>query len=317
MSDEISNTYSSIPLRTVAVTGGTGYVGSALVHHLVEKSYQVTCLTRNTERAGQQLPPGVVAKKWLGSDTPSKSLLDGMDAVVHLAGERALGTRLTEKKKELIMSSRVDTTQDLVHAMRNMRSPPKVFVCASAVGYYGAADSDVVFTEEAPAGDDFLGQVCARWEETAKQAEELGVRVVRTRLGVVFGPDGGPLEVMARPFRLFVGGPIAGGKQVISWVDRRDVVRALSFCLEQDDVRGPVNLCSPNPATNGEISAAIGRALSRPNYLPVPKLGLKVLFGEGADVIASGQRVVPAALQAHGFTFEHTDLDECLRDHLS
>jgi uncharacterized protein (TIGR01777 family) len=316
MTDEISQTHSSVPLRTVAVTGGTGYVGSALVDRLVEEHYQVTCLTRDTQRAGQGLPPGVVAKKWLGSDAPSKSLLKGMDAVVHLAGAPAVGTRLTDAKKDLIMRSRVDTAEQLVQTMRNMASPPKVFVCASAVGYYGAANSDVTFTEADPPGDDFLAEVCIRWEAAATKAEELGVRVVRTRIGIVFGRDGGPLQVMARPFRLFAGGPIAGGRQVVSWIDRRDVVSALTFCLERDDVHGAVNLCSPNAATNGEISAAIASALGRPNYLPVPKVGLRMLFGEGADVIASGQRVTPAALLEYGFSFEHADLDACLRDHL-
>lgn len=311
-----SDTHSAIPLRTVAVTGGTGFVGGAVIEGLVERDYEVICLTRDTQRAGQLMPHGVRARKWLSGDTPSKSLLEDVDAVIHLAGAPAVGVRLTEAKKKLILDSRVETTKALVAAMKHLPTPPKVFISASAIGYYGPHDSDELLEEEAPAGDDFLARVCVEWERAALEAEALGVRVVRTRLGIVFG-EGGPLEVMALPFRLFAGGPIAGGRQVVSWVDRRDVVRALCFCLDREEIQGPVNVCSPEAATNGEISEGIARILGRPNYLPVPKFGLKLLFGEGADPIIGGQRVVPRALERHGFTFEHADLGSCLRDHLA
>jgi uncharacterized protein (TIGR01777 family) len=170
--------------------------------------------------------------------------------------------------------------------------------------------------EDAPPGADFLAQVCINWEKEAQLAEALGVRVVRARIGIVLGPNGGPLEAMARPFRLFVGGPIAGGKQVVSWVDLRDVVRAIEFGLNEPSVKGPVNLCAPEPVTNGQLSAAIAQSLGRPNYMPVPAFGLKVLFADGAGPITTGQRAHPTALLEKGFKFEHADLQRCLADNL-
>jgi uncharacterized protein len=242
--------------------------------------------------------------------------LHGADSIVHLAGSPAVGKRLTEERKKIILDSRVETTKKLVSAMRRMPHPPGTFVCASAIGYYGNHPWGDIKKEDSPSGNDFLAQVCIQWENAARQAETAGTRVVRARIGIVLGPDGGPLAVMAMPFKMFVGGPIAGGKQPVSWIDLRDAADALLFCLENPDVRGPVNVVAPSTTTNGDLSRSIAHVLRRPNLMPVPKWGLRVLFAEGADAIASGQHVAPTKLLNSGFQFQHSHLETILREHL-
>lgn len=293
----------------IAVTGGTGFVGTALIDALLKRGHRVKCITRSPESA--TLPSGATAIGW--DDLVSG--LSNVDAVVHLAGAPAVGQRLTPEKKRLIMESRVETTKSLVQAMKQLPHPPQVFVCASAIGYYGDRPFEEIKVEEDSPGDDFLARVCINWEAAAVEAEGSVPRVVRARIGIVLG-RGGPLEVMALPFKMFVGGPIAGGKQPVSWIDRRDAARALIHCLENDNVVGPVNVVGPNATTNGELSATIARTLKRPNLFPVPKFGLKMIFAEGADAIASGQHVKPARLLDTEFKFEHTDLVQVVRDHL-
>ena len=295
---------------TVVVTGGTGFVGGALIGRLLEKGYQVRCLTRDPQKA--IMPPGVTPVGW---DDVARGLEEA-NAVVHLAGAPAVGTRLTEERKRLIMDSRVETTKKLVSAMQKMPHPPATFVCASAIGYYGNRPWGDIVTENSPTGDDFLALVCRNWEAAAREAEKTGIRVVRARMGIVLGSGGGPLAVMALPFKMFVGGPIAGGKQPVSWIDLRDAVEALLFCVENSAVRGPVNVVAPSATTNGELSRAIAKTLSRPNLLPVPKWGLRLLFSDGADTIASGQHVAPARLLDTGFQFRHARLETILGEHL-
>lgn len=293
----------------IAVTGGTGFVGSALIDALLQRGHRVKCITRDPASAA--LPGGATPVGW----DDLESGLSDVDAVVHLAGAPAVGQRLTSARKRLIMESRVGTTKSLVQAMKRLPHPPQVFVSASAIGYYGDCGFEEIKTEEDAPGDDFLARVCVNWEAAAIEAEGSIARVVRARIGIVLG-KGGPLGIMALPFKMFVGGPIAGGKQPVSWIDRRDAARALIHCVENDNVVGPVNLVSPNATTNGELSATIARTLKRPNLFPVPKFGLKMIFAEGADAIASGQHVKPARLLESEFKFEHTDLAQVVRDHL-
>lgn len=293
----------------IAVTGGTGFVGSALIESLRSRGHRVKCVTRSPQ--GATVPAGVVPIAW---DNLTQGLSD-VDAVVHLAGAPAVGQRLTPAKKKLIMDSRVETTKTIVSTMKSLKRPPAVFVCASAIGYYGDFPWSEIKTEEDPPGDDFLAKVCVNWEAAAMEAEGTAGRVVRTRIGIVLG-KGGPLEVMALPFKMFVGGPIAGGRQPVSWIDRRDAVRALLHCIEDETISGPVNVVGPTATTNVELSSTIARTLKRPNLFPVPKFGLRMIFADGAEAIASGQHVKPARLQSTGFHFEHTDLGAVVREHL-
>lgn len=295
---------------TVVVTGGTGFVGSALIAGLLEKNYQVRCFTRDPQRA--ELPAGATPIGWDDLETG----LHGALAVVHLAGAPAVGKRLTEERKRIIRDSRVETTKKLVSTMLKMPRPPSTFVCASAIGYYGNHVWGDIKKEDSPSGDDFLAHVCTDWENAARKAEAAGIRVVRARMGIVLGPKGGPLAVMALPFKMFVGGPIAGGKQPVSWIDLRDAAEALLFCLENPNVRGPVNVVAPSATTNRELSQSIAKVLKRPNLMPVPRWGLRMLFAEGADAIASGQHVAPARLLDSGFQFRHAHLETILKEHL-
>jgi uncharacterized protein len=180
---------------------------------------------------------------------------------------------------------------------------PRVLVSASAVGYYGSRPGSARLDESAQPGDDFLARLCVDWEAAAEKARELGVRVVNPRIGVVFGPGDGPLKLMALPFKLFVGGKIGTGEQGISWIHLDDAVAALMLCIDDDSMPAKVNVCSPNPASNAEVSAALANALHRPSWLTAPKFGLKVLFGEGADTILTGQFAVPGVLQARANAF--------------
>jgi uncharacterized protein len=267
----------------VGVTGATGFVGKALMAALLKHGH--------TGRA-------ISARGF------SAEMLAGCQAVVNLAGE-PIAQRWTAEVKERIRSSRVDGTRALVAAMRTHR--PQVLINASAVGYYGSR-GDTILTEAAPAANDFLGQTCREWEDAAVEAEGLGVRGARLRLGVVLGRDGGALQTMLPPFRLGLGGPIAGGAQWMSWIHIDDLIALIMYLLSESTVRGVFNAVSPNPVTNAEFSKALGHALHRPAFMPVPAFAVKLLFGEMAEVVLASQRAIPDAAIRAGFTFEYTDI---------
>lgn len=293
-------------MKRIVVSGGSGYIGRALVSHLVRRGDQVTVLTRGAATAGN--PRRVTWDPYVLGQWASA--LDGADAVVHLAGERAVGARYTEAVKQRIYDSRIVTTRHVVAALERAPTKPRVFVSASAVGYYGNRPASQPVDESSPPGDDFLARLCVDWEAEAQKAEALGVRVVSPRIGVVLGPGDGPLKVMALPFRMFVGGKLGSGEQGVSWIYLDDAVRALTLCLDDDTLPSKVNVCSPTPASNAELSAEIAKVLHRPNLLTVPRFGLKAIFGEGAETILTGQYAVPGVLQARGVSM--TSLTETL-----
>jgi hypothetical protein len=239
---------------------------------------------------------------------PSSDALDGCNAVVHLAGE-PVAQRWTSGVQRRIRESRVEGTRALVAALRP--HPPQVLVSASAIGYYGS-HGDSVLTEASPPSDDFLGQVSVAWEHEAQEAEQLGVRVVRLRLGLVLGP-GGALHKMLLPFRLGLGGPIAGGRHWMSWIHREDLVSLILFMLNESTVRGVFNATSPHPVTNAEFTKALASALHRPAFMPIPGLALKLLYGQMAETILSSQRVLPESTLRTGFTFEYPELFAALK----
>jgi len=299
-------------MARVLVAGGSGLIGRALVRELTRRNDEVTVLTRGETRGEQ----GVRTLHWEPSDPASARLGAEYDAVVNLAGEQAVGVRYTERTKDRILKSRVDSTTWLVRAMERAEKKPSVFVAGSAIGYYGSNASSVRVDESAPAGSDFLALVCIAWEGAAERAESFGVRVVRARTGIVLAEQGGALEAMARPFRFFVGGPIGSGEQGLSWIHLEDEVRALVYCIDQESMRGAVNLCAPNPVSNAEASRLIGEILHRPAKLKAPEFALKALFGEGADPLLGGQWGVPRALEGAGFTFRYTDARTALESTL-
>jgi uncharacterized protein (TIGR01777 family) len=296
-------------MARVLVAGGSGFIGRALVARLLGRNDEVTVLTRGA--AGMQ--GGVRSEHWDPSDASSARFTASYEAVVNLAGEQAVGVRYTARTKDRILKSRVDSTAWLVRAIEHAEHKPKVFLAGSAIGYYGSQLDRARKDESAPAGSDFLALVCVAWEGAALRAESFGVRVVRARTGIVLSEQGGPLESLVRPFKWFVGGPIGSGEQGFSWIHLDDEIAALLRCIDDDSLRGPVNLCAPEPVSNAEISRAVGDLLRRPAVLKAPGFALKALFGEGAEPLLGGQWGVPRALLQAGFEFRYPEIHTALR----
>ena len=249
------------------------------------------------------------------SEPAPAGALEGRDGVIHLAGEN-VAQRWSAQAKRAIRESRVAGTEHLLEGLRGTEQRPGVLVSSSAVGYYGPHGLEPL-DEEAPPGDDFLAEICVAWEAVAERATELGMRVLRVRTGVVLDRDGGALEKMLPPFKLGVGGPVAGGRQYIPWIHAEDVVGIMTSALADERWSGAANATAPVPVTNSDFSKALGRVLHRPSLLPVPGAALKALYGEMSQIVTSGARVVPAKPLMLGYAFRHPDLDEALRSALS
>ena len=305
-------------MRRVVVTGATGTIGSALCNALLARGDEVIAVSRDAERARAALGDRVKAFTWAlpTREPPPPEALAGADAVVHLLGE-PLDQRWTERARTEIRDSRVRGTRSLVQALERLPADarPSVLVSQSATGFYGPSD-DRELDERADAGGDFLAGVVRAWEAEASAAASM-LRVAQTRTGVVLSTRGGAIARMLPFFRLGVGGPVAGGHQYLSWIHLDDVVGGLLFAIEDSRVSGPVNLTSPEPVTNAEFSRALGSVLHRPAVLPVPAPALRLLYGEMAEVVTTGQRVVPRRLRELGFEFRYPALEPALRDVLS
>jgi uncharacterized protein (TIGR01777 family) len=298
----------------VTLTGATGLIGARLVRALVERGDAVTVLSRDPGRAHARL--GVDAVAWDPLDGPAPaSALAGRDAVVHLAGE-PVAQRWSAAAKERIRASRAAGTANLLAGLRAADPRPAALVSASAVGYYGARGDEQV-DESTPPGTGFLADVCVAWEQAARAAETLGVRVAILRTGVVLDPDGGALAQMLPPFRLGVGGPVAGGRQYLPWIHADDLAGLYLAALDGADWSGPFNATAPTPVTNADFAKALGRALQRPAIAPVPRLALKLRYGEMEQIVTTGQRAVPSRALALGHAFAHPRLDEALRSALA
>jgi uncharacterized protein len=300
----------------VTVTGATGMLGRALVRALSDRGDDVTVLSRDAGRARETLGRHVRALEWADpkAEAPPAEALAGQDGVVHLVGE-PVAQRWTKRARREIRDSRVLSTRNLVRGLRALGddSRPGVLVSQSATGLYGPHGDEPV-TESAPAGSDFLAKVCEEWESEARGADQLGLRVALTRTGVVLSESGGALEKMLPFFKLGVGGPVAGGRQYVPWIHTSDVEGALSFCLHAHSADGPVNLTAPEPATNRDLSKALGRVLGRPAVAPVPALAVKALYGEMATIVTTGVRAVPSRLEGLGYDFLQPTLERALRE---
>ena len=300
--------------RTV-ITGATGTIGSALSNALMARGDQVVALSRNPSRARAALGDAVEHHAWPDPKQapPPAEALSGADVVLHLLGE-PIAQRWNAQVKREIEESRVLSTRMLVAGLKNLAAHerPSVLVSQSATGYYGA-HGDEPLDEDAPAGDDFLAGVVVAWESEA-HAIAGDMRVVCTRTGVVLSPSGGALGTMLPFFRLGLGGPVAGGRQYVPWIHLDDVVGALMRCASDDGLQGPVNLTAPSPVTNHDLTKSLARALHRPAIFPVPSAALKLLYGEMAQVVSTGARVLPRRLDAAGYSFAYAELDPALRD---
>jgi uncharacterized protein (TIGR01777 family) len=295
----------------LVVTGAKGFIGTVLCARLVQQGHTLTLFTRGSPR-----DVGTAAKRWVqwtpGALGEWGAALDGVDGVIHLAGEPIAARKWNDIQRRRIEKSRVDGTNSLVQAIAKAEPKPTFLISASAVGYYGPRGDELI-TEDSPPGDDFLSAVCRAWEEEAKKAERLGLRVVRLRTGVVLGSGGGALTKMAQPFKFFVGGPLGSGRQWMSWIQLEDHVRLILQLIDNAQANGPVNATAPNPVRNKEFCQTLGKVLRRPCWAPVPGFALRLALGEMAEMLLTGQRVMPAAAQKLGFQFRYPNLEEALQ----
>ncbi len=286
----------------VLLTGSSGLIGSALITGLEAAGHRAVRLRRGSGAAGSRTwDPELCAI--------DESAFDGIAGVVHLAGEGIAQKKWTPEQKRRILESRTKGTDLLARTLAGRDDKPAVLVSASAIGYYGDR-GDEELTEDSPAGNDFLAEVCKKWEAATAPAAEAGIRVVVTRTGIVLSPNGGVLKQLLVPFKLGLGGRTGSGRQYMSWITLVDEIRAILFALDHDQVRGPLNLTAPNPATNRELTSTLAKALHRPSALPTPLLALKIRYGAELvdNLLVNGQRVLPAALATAGFEFVYPDL---------
>ncbi|MBK5937504.1 MAG: TIGR01777 family oxidoreductase [Halorhodospira halophila] len=292
----------------ILITGGSGFVGKPLCARLHERGHELLVVSRNPERARAALPARTDIRPNVADFLDSQP-----EAIINLAGESIAEGRWTEAKKQRLLDSRLNTTQAVVDLCGQLDTPPKTLISASAMGYYGD-QGDREVTEETPPNPEFVHELCARWEEAARQAESHGVRVALMRIGLVLDRDGGTLAKLLTPFRLGLGGPLGSGKQYMPWIHRTDLVRIILFLLDQEALAGPFNAGAPEPVTNAEFTRTLARHLHRPAFLPAPAPALRLAFGEMSRILLTGARMRPQRLQEAGFTFEYPTLDEALSE---
>jgi uncharacterized protein (TIGR01777 family) len=298
----------------VLVTGATGLIGQRLVKALADRGDQIVVLTRNVAGREAQLlatTPGVSVEAWADAGK-LVAVVETVDTIVNLAGEPIIGKRWTPEQRQVIHDSRIKATRTLGDAVQRASHKPMTVMNASAVGFYGAHGAERL-TEADPAGEDFLANVCRDWEVAASDMKSTSTRVIVARIGVVLAAEGGALEQMVKPFKLFGGGPIGNGSQWVSWIHIDDLIALMLFALDTPKVQGPLNLTAPEALTNRDFSKLLGKVLHRPSWLPVPKFALKLALGEVAETLVTGQRVVPDVAMRLGYQFKHPDCEEALR----
>lgn len=289
----------------IAVAGGTGFVGRHLTAYLRGQGDEVVLISRSNKGSeGNGIP--VLTWEELAA---SQDRLEGVDGIVNLAGA-SINQRWTDEAKRQILGSRLDTVERLAHIVNRLQTKPRVVISGSAMAIYGTSESDTYDEQSPERVVDFLSGVVHKWEAAANQIR--GPRLVKLRTGVVLGKDGGALPKMALPYRLGVGGRIGNGKQWLSWIHIEDMVRLIRFCLEREEISGPVNATAPHPATNEQFGEAISKAMGRPNWLPVPSIAFKLAFGEMSELLLSGQRVLPRAAMEHGFAYRYETIGRAL-----
>ncbi|MDQ3799221.1 MAG: TIGR01777 family oxidoreductase [Acidobacteriota bacterium] len=297
----------------ILISGASGLVGTHLIPTLEAKGHEIFRLVRKAPQADDEI-------RWdseKGFSETERAKLENFDAVVHLAGDNVASENWSEEKKRKIRDSRVLGTRVLVDALKSLKNPPRIFVSASAIGFYGDRE-DEVLTEDSAKGVGFLPEVCDAWEMESEKAEEFGARVVMPRIGVVLAKDGGALEKMLTPFKFGVGGRVGSGKQWMSWITLEDLIGIIHFALENEKLRGVVNATAPNPVTNAEFTKTFGKVLRRPAILPVPEFAIKLMFGEmGETLLLQGARVLPERLLENGFEFKFPNLEEAMKSVLS
>ena len=285
------------------ITGSSGLVGSALVEYLFKEGHSLQCLKRNKE---------MNANHFWATDAIPEDPGSIIQNVIHLAGENVAQGRWSPKKKEQILISRLQGTKELVDYISRLKEKPNVFLCASAIGYYGSRGADILDENSSP-GNGFLADICRQWEKETQRLSSMGVRTVNLRFGMILSPKGGALQKMIPPFQVRLGGIIGNGKQYISWISMRDLVEIVDFIIKKDRIKGPVNVVSPIQTTNSILTKALGKALNKPTLLRVPTIMVQLLFGQMADeMLLSSTRVTPRVLLESGYEFKDQSLDAVL-----
>lgn len=293
----------------ILLTGGTGLIGRALCRHWLQQGHQLTVWSRRPEQVAALCGDAVRGIGWL-----EELAEEPLDAVVNLAGAPIADRPWTRKRKALLWASRIGLTEQLLAWLQSREHKPQVLLSGSAVGWYGDGGERELHEDSPPVSEDFAAQLCGAWEETAQRAEELGIRVVLLRTGLVLAADGGLLKRLLLPFKLGLGGPLGNGRQWMPWIHLSDQVALIDFLLQQEQANGPYNACAPTPERNRAFSQALGRELHRPAFMPAPAFVLRVLLGELSVLLLGGQRAMPTRLQAAGFSFRFTHLDVALAD---
>ncbi len=292
----------------VLITGASGLIGTELQKSFKEKGYEMLLASRSEPKDDGHIQWNMDTG-FADADLPK---LEGLDAAIHLAGENVSGLRWTDEKKKAIRDSRVFGTRTMIEAFARLEKKPKVFIAGSAIGFYGDRD-DAEMTETSSVGDTFLAKVCKEWEAESRRAEDMGIRTVLLRTGIVLSKDGGALATMLTPFKFGVGGVVGSGKQWMSWVSLDDVIAIINFALDNESMRGAVNVTSPNPVTNEEFTKTLGSVLYRPTFLPLPEFVVNLVFGEMGDaLLLASTRVKPKRLLDADYEFKYTDLKTAL-----
>jgi uncharacterized protein (TIGR01777 family) len=297
----------------VLIPGGSGMLGRRLAANLDVDGYEVVLLSRTPERVGV-LPAGVRAVRWDGKTADGWGhLADGADAIINLAGESIAGGRWTAERRRAIVESRTHAGAAVVEAVKGATVKPKLVIQISGVGYYGPHGSQQLMETDRP-GNDFGAQVCVKWEEATAPVEAFGVRRAVIRTGVVLSPEALALRRLMLPYRFFVGGPLGSGRQWFSWIHIADYIAGARFLMDHPEANGTFNLSAPGPLANAEFGKALGQAMGRPSWIPVPAFAMRLLFGEMSSVLLDGQRVIPRRLLDLGFRFRFPDAGSALRD---
>ncbi|KON89705.1 multidrug MFS transporter [Sporosarcina globispora] len=296
----------------IAIAGGAGFVGNALVKKLLEKKHEIFILTRNI--SDKQHSKNLNYVQWLNDDDSPEDVLESIDVFINLAGESINSGRWTEERKKRILNSRITATKEVLRIISRLEEKPYTLINASAVGYYGTSEIETFTEASRKSGTDFLADTVRRWEDEASKAEEFEVRAVFCRFGIILEKNDGALSRMALPYKIFAGGTVGTGSQWVSWIHLDDAVNGILFCIDQEQLQGPVNFTSPYPVTMKEFGQILGEVLNRPHWMPAPGFALKIALGEMSTLVLEGQKVLPEKLQSFGFDFLYPDLKAALGD---